>query len=170
VAERKRRTREHVIADLAVNHVERQVLLCGHTLQRIVHDYGLDALLTTFSRKGEAENGLVWMQVKATGHPDRLRQKDALAVRVERKHLLFWMGEVFPVIVVVYDVVRDRAHGLHVQEAFGGGKLFEAARSGARVTVRVPRAQVVDRDAIGEFRRRKLQSLVGFGKGGRRDA
>jgi hypothetical protein len=26
---RKRRTREHVIADLAVNHVERHALLCG---------------------------------------------------------------------------------------------------------------------------------------------
>jgi hypothetical protein len=40
--QRKTRTREHVIADLAVNHVERQVLLCGFTLERIVHDYGLD--------------------------------------------------------------------------------------------------------------------------------
>ena len=37
---RKRRTREHVIADLAVNHVERQALLCGFTIERVVHDYG----------------------------------------------------------------------------------------------------------------------------------
>lgn len=29
---RKRRTREHVIADLSVNHVERLVLLCGWTV------------------------------------------------------------------------------------------------------------------------------------------
>jgi hypothetical protein len=73
VAKRKRRTREHVIADLAMNHIERQVLLCGHTLQRTVHDYGLDAILTTFNSRGEAENGLVWLQVKATDHPDRLK-------------------------------------------------------------------------------------------------
>jgi len=110
----KRRTREHVIADLAVNHIERHVLLCGHTLQRTVHDYGLDAILTTFNGRGEAENGLVWMQVKATDHPDRLKGHDSLAVRVERKHLLFWMGELFPVIVVVYDAIGDRAYWLHV--------------------------------------------------------
>jgi hypothetical protein len=164
-AKRKRRTREHVIADLAVNHVERHVLLCGYTLQRTLHDYGLDAILTTFNSRGEAENGLVWMQVKATDHPDQLKQQNALAVRVERKHLLFWMGEVFPVIVVVYDATRDRAHWLHIQEEFSGGRLFEAARSGASLTVRVPMMQVLDRDAIGEFRQRKLRSQVHFKKG-----
>jgi hypothetical protein len=31
---RKRRTREHVIADLSVNHVERLVLRCGWTVER----------------------------------------------------------------------------------------------------------------------------------------
>jgi hypothetical protein len=98
---RKRRTREHVIADLAVNHVERQALLCGHTLQRIVHDYGLDAILTTFGRRGEAENGLVWIQVKATDRAARGKERGTLAVRIERKRLLFWMGELFPVIVAV---------------------------------------------------------------------
>ncbi len=163
---RKLRTLEHVIADLAVNHIERYVLLCGHTLQRIVHDYGLDAILTTFNGRGEAENGLVWLQVKATDHPDRLAQHDRLAVRVERKHLLFWMGELFPVIVVVYDATRDQAYWLHVQEEFGGGKIFEAARSGARLTLRVPMAQVLDGDAIGEFRRIKHQAQGGFSKGG----
>jgi hypothetical protein len=159
---RKRRTREHVIADLAVNHIERHVLQCGHTLQRTVHDYGLDAILTTFNGRGEVENGLVWMQVKATDHPDRFKKQDSLAVRVERKHLLIWIGELYPVIVVVYDATRDRAQWLHVQEEFGGGRIFEAARSGARATLRVPMAQGLDRDAIGEFRRLKLQAQGGF--------
>jgi hypothetical protein len=35
---RKTRTREHVIADLAVNHVERQVLLGGGTVERVARD------------------------------------------------------------------------------------------------------------------------------------
>lgn len=73
--ERKKRTRQHVIADLAVNHIERQVLLCGHTLQRIHHDYGLDGMLSTFGSRGQAENGLVWMQIKATDHLERLKRK-----------------------------------------------------------------------------------------------
>jgi hypothetical protein len=122
--------------------------------------------MTTFNRRGESENGLIWMQVKATDHPGRLQAQNALAVRVERKHLLFWMGELFPVLVVLYDATQDRAYWLHVQEEFGGGKLFEAARAGARLTLRVPRAQVLDRDAMGEFRRRKLQAQERFEKGG----
>lgn len=163
---RKRRTREHVIADLGVNHVERHVLQCGHTLQRTVHDYGLDAILTTFNGRGEPENGLVWLQVKATDHPERLKEQDALAVRVERKHLLFWIGELFPVIVVVFDATQARAYWVHIQDEFGGGKIFEAARSGVRLTLRVPMTQVLDRDAIGEFRRRKLRAGARFTKGG----
>jgi hypothetical protein len=163
----KRRTRAHGIADLAVNHIERHVLLCGHTLQRIVHDYGLDAMLTTFNRLGEAENALVWLQIKATDHPDRLQAQDALAVRVEREHLLFWTGEIFPVLVVVYDGTGDQAHWLHVREEFGGGKLFEAVRAGVRLTLRVPLAQVLDHDAIAEFRRGNARVLARFGEGGR---
>jgi hypothetical protein len=36
---RKRRTREHIIADLSVNHVERQLLLCGFTCDELRRDY-----------------------------------------------------------------------------------------------------------------------------------
>jgi hypothetical protein len=66
---RKRRTREHVIADLAVNHVERYVLRRGHTMQRIASDYGLDNFVITYGRTGAVENGLFWFQIKATDHP-----------------------------------------------------------------------------------------------------
>ncbi|MBL8867481.1 MAG: hypothetical protein JNK93_18130, partial [Planctomycetia bacterium] len=38
---RKRRTREHVIADMSANFVERKVLECGHVLEIRTKDYGL---------------------------------------------------------------------------------------------------------------------------------
>jgi hypothetical protein len=56
---RKVRTREHVIAELAVNHVERQALLCGYSVERVVHDYGIDLILFTYSPEGETENDTV---------------------------------------------------------------------------------------------------------------
>jgi hypothetical protein len=62
---RKRRTREHIIADLSVNHVERQVLLCGFTCQRIAQDYGIDLEVTTFTRSGYVEEGKILLQLKA---------------------------------------------------------------------------------------------------------
>ena len=46
--QRKRRTREHIIADLSVNHVERAILRAGHTTQRVLQDYGFDLYLTTY--------------------------------------------------------------------------------------------------------------------------
>lgn len=52
---RKRRTREHVIANLGVNFVERQALLCGFSVERVVHDYGTDLLLFTYDNDGSTE-------------------------------------------------------------------------------------------------------------------
>ena len=62
----KRRTREHVIADLSVNFVERQALLCGYVVERIIHDYGIDLEMITFNKAGEMEAGKILLQLKAT--------------------------------------------------------------------------------------------------------
>src|SRR6266404_3955568 len=105
----KRRTRQHVIADLGVNLVERQALLSGFVVNRVVHDYGIDLEITTFNRRGEVEPGKIWVQVKAT---DRLRLKSDesyLAYRVRRADLLYWLSEPLPVVLIVYDARQDRA-------------------------------------------------------------
>lgn len=65
-ARRKTRTRQHIIADLSVNHVERHILRCGWTAQRVSPDYGVDLVMATFNRRGEIENGDVRFQIKAT--------------------------------------------------------------------------------------------------------
>jgi hypothetical protein len=39
---KKRRTRQHVIADLGVNYVELQALQCGYLVERVARDYGID--------------------------------------------------------------------------------------------------------------------------------
>ena len=44
---RKRRTRSHIIADFSANFVEKQALICGYSVERIIHDYGVDLLLYT---------------------------------------------------------------------------------------------------------------------------
>lgn len=42
---RTRRTREHIIADLSMNHVERLIFRCGYSAERIEHDYGTDLVI-----------------------------------------------------------------------------------------------------------------------------
>ena len=76
---RKRRTREHVIADLSVNYLERLVLRCGWTVERSRHDYGIDLYMHTYNANGEVENGWIRFQVKAT---DRLKKNSVKRVIV----------------------------------------------------------------------------------------
>src|SRR5712692_9473690 len=119
-SEKKRRTRGHVISDLAANHVDRLVLLSGHTMHRITHDYGLDAAVTTYNAQGEVENGVIWMQFKASDRPKRTKDGSAFTARVQRKDLLHWMGELYPVILIIYDASQDRAFWLCIQEEYAG--------------------------------------------------
>jgi hypothetical protein len=84
----KRRTREHVIADLAVNHVEKQVLLGGAVVERVTHDYGIDLILFTYDSAGEIESSNVFIQVKSTERLTWLRKRGQVAFRLERAHLV----------------------------------------------------------------------------------
>src|SRR5690349_14417014 len=97
---RKKRTRQHVIADLGVNYVERQILMSGHTVERVVYDYGYDLLMFTFDASGYTESGYVGLQVKATEAV--LEDSDTLiTLPVQRAHLIQWLSERLPVILIV---------------------------------------------------------------------
>ena len=63
--------RQHIIADLSVNHIERQILRCGCSVERIQHDYGIDLVLFSYDARSEIEPGQIYMQLKATdpSHP-----------------------------------------------------------------------------------------------------
>jgi hypothetical protein len=57
----KTRTCEHVLADLSINYVERQVLQCGFSIDRVQHDYGYDLTMATYNHAGEVEPGAVYI-------------------------------------------------------------------------------------------------------------
>src|SRR5580698_5906216 len=105
---RKTRTRQHIIADLGVNYVERQILLAGYTLERITRDYGLDLNMTTFGLGGQIEGEMVWFQVKAPDNLQHAADETTVAVRVESADLRYWLMQLMPVILVLYDVKKDR--------------------------------------------------------------
>jgi hypothetical protein len=148
---RKTRTREHVIADLAVNHVERQVLLGGGTVERIVHDYGIDLVLFTYTSAGEIESSNVFIQVKATEKVTWLQDGERASVRLERSDLVAWLGQLLPVILVVYDATEDRAYWLHVQGYFAALPDFNLFRAGPKVTVHLDAKQILEPASIHQF-------------------
>jgi hypothetical protein len=147
---RKRRTRAHIISDLSVNYVEKCVLLCGWTVQRFSPDYGLDLLMTTFNRRGEIENGDVRLQIKATDSLRSISSRNAIAVRLEWRDVLYWLNEPLPVILVVYDAKSDQAWWLYLNEALRaeGGNV----PTKANLTVNVPLDNVLDSKAVRRFR------------------
>jgi hypothetical protein len=162
-ANRKRRTREHVIADLGVNHVERQALLSNFSIERIVHDYGVDALLFTYDRRGETQPVWVPIQIKATDHPRFVGQNRFISVRVERTDLRSWLANILPVILVVYDAQNEVAYWIYVQAYFGRQR-FGVGRGPGRVTIRIPTSQVFNPPAIRQivgYRDRMLARLEG---------
>ncbi len=151
----KIRTRQHVIADLAVNHLERQVLLCGYTGQRVQHDYGYDFTVVTYDQHGQIEGGVVFFQVKATDHVSLLRDGQTITWPVSRRDLKLWLSEAYPVILVLYDGSRDRAYWLYVQDYFAGYPTAELFAAGNELNVHIPSVQRVNRQSIRGIARQK---------------
>src|SRR4051794_29278032 len=112
---RKRRTRQHVIADLSINYIELHVLKCGFTAQRITNDYGLDLLVSVYNEHGEIQNSLFHIQAKATDRLKLAKSNTHISFRVSARDLEFWQNEVYPVILILYDAQTERAYWLYVQ-------------------------------------------------------
>jgi hypothetical protein len=148
---RKRRTRQHVIADLSVNHVERFAHRCGHSVERSRSDYGLDLTLFTYNRRGEVENGVVYLQLKATDRLPPRGNRNTIAVRVHRSDLLHWLAEPQPIILVAYDATADRAYWLYVQAYFEAMHGFRLSKIGESTTVHMDVRNVAGEDAIRKF-------------------
>jgi hypothetical protein len=158
--QRKRRTREHVIADLSANHVERQILLCGFSVERVRHDYGIDLILSTYNEAGEGERGDILLQLKATDHLQIVARGQFVSYRLERADLHSWLEEPFPLILVVYDAPADRAYWLYLQAYFGRQPGFDVERVPRTVTVHIPTTNVLDPAAIRTFARYRDQVLA----------
>lgn len=140
----KRRTRGHVIADMSVCFVEWQALQCGFAVERVFHDYGIDLEIDTFNDRGEAEPGTILVQVRATDGLVIRPKQAAIPCRVERAHLLRWLSELEPVILVVFDAKKVKAFWVCVQECFAGPEAFGRLATRKTVTVYVPTANRVD--------------------------
>jgi hypothetical protein len=160
VPRKKRRTREHVIADLSANHVERHPLLAGYTAERRVHDYGIDLTVLTFDAQGNTEPGEIKVQLKATDRLKLVARGQMVACRIERVDLRAWLHEPMPVILVVYDAAADVAYWLYVQEHFQQQPRFNPNRGPADVTIRIPRTNVVNTAAMQHFARCRNRLLA----------
>jgi hypothetical protein len=154
---RKQRTRQHVIADLSVHHVERFILEQGHTAHRLGSDYGYDLLMNTFDERGFVEPGSVCFQFKAKETLDATERSNAYDLDIRDYNL--WIREKIPVIFILYDASRRRAYWLAIQEYFRTDTSRQPRKGARSVRIRLPRRQVVNGRAIAKMRAMKGAAL-----------
>ena len=153
---RKRRTREHIIADLGVHLVEGVVLECGWTAERFDHDYGYDLSIYTYDAEGYAEAGALLIQVKATESLLTQSNDEFLSWTLNVRDLRLWREEVAPVILIVVDVLAKNAYWLYIQEAFS---LQETLDNRLYIRCRISRQNRLTTDVLAELRQKK-QALL----------
>lgn len=161
---RKQRTRSHVLADLSANYVERYALLCGYSVERFVHDYGIDLALYTYNAEGEVENGAIYVQLKATDAARTLQDQKTIALEVERSDLEYWLTEPMPVILILYDSRAVTAYWLYIQSYLEGQTGFDLSATGRTLTVHLSKEAVLDEAAMrrfGHFRDEVLRQVWG---------
>ncbi|HVS38600.1 MAG TPA: DUF4365 domain-containing protein [Gemmataceae bacterium] len=154
---RKRRTRQHVIADLGVHHMERFILEEGHTAQRLGSDYGYDLVMWTFDGQGYAEPGAVYFQLKAMETLEESGTTYLFDLDIRDYNL--WVREEAPVFLVLFDATRRRANWLAVQQYFKADLARRPKKGAKSVRIRVPKRQVVNRRAVAKMRELKRATI-----------
>jgi hypothetical protein len=108
---RKQRTRAHIIEDLGFNHVERQILYAGFTVNRIVHnDYGYDSVVYTFNEQGEISSFIFHIQLKSTDHILLSSNKKTVIFDLSKRDLELWLSGSIKLILVLYDAEKEMAY------------------------------------------------------------
>lgn len=157
-APRKRRTRQHVIADQSVNYVERFILDEGHTTQRLTADYGYDLLLFTYDAQGYPEPGVAFLQLKAS---ETLKQSGSTYVfDLDIRDYNLWMVGDAPVFLVLFDAVRRKACWIHVQRYFRDDASRRPKKGAKTIRIRVPTRQAFGRRAVAAMRELMQQAKL----------
>ena len=157
---KKQRTREHVIADLSVNYVERFALLCGYTIEPFRKDYGYDLNLYTYTDDGEIENGNIYIQLKATDHLHLVNHGQAISFPLNKKDLQTWLEEPLPAILIIYDAINNCAYWLYIQAYFEQLSHFDMNLVNQSYTINIPIENQVDIASMRQFAQFKQHVLL----------
>ena len=149
----KKRPRSHVIAEMGINFLERQVLRRGHQLRRVPHpEYGTDAQMHHWSQvTREPESGFIEFQVKATDSLKFVDYNKSVTCRVTLSDLHYWVHIIeSPVVLVLYDAQKHRGFWLDVQHYIEQGRDFEEDQDEA--IIRIPVGNKLTVRAVDRFR------------------
>jgi hypothetical protein len=161
-APRKQRTRQHIIADLSVNHVERIILEEGHSVESLGSDYGYDLVMRTHDSEGFIEAGSVLFQLKSSDNLAALGGMYSFDIDIRDYNL--WRAEVMPVVLILFDAIARRAYWLPIQRYFRENPLRRPRTGAKTIRVHVSQRQSVNRRAIRQMRTAKEEIVTSLGR------
>ena len=149
----KLRTRQQIIEDLALNHIERQILLSGNVLKRkgdIEYDY--DGAIVTFDEEGQINNLSLMVQLKSTDGIQLSPKKAGFDVDLSKQDLERWLSTETPVLLILYDAQQDIAYFTDLQTYFNeNGHLLKNVRK--FVTISLSPSWIFNKAAILELQK-----------------
>jgi len=155
---RKQRTRQHIIADMSINHVEYHALKCGFSVERIEADYGYDLQIYCYNDNGEFENGVIYLQLKSTDNIDRYKRKQGFSYSFEISHLNIWINEPMPVIIVLFDAANEKAYWVYLQTVIKDTDISK--NSGQKyLTIFFPENNIVNNGSVRKWKMYKDRIL-----------
>lgn len=159
----KTRPRSHVIGEMGVNFLERQVLRRGHQLRRVPQpEYGTDAQMHHWTADGRPERGFIEFQVKATDTLKFVDNQRSVTCRVTLCDLHFWHYIIEqPVVLVLYDAEKHRGFWVDIQESIQGRE-FEEDQDEA--IIRIPTSNKLTLRAVDRFRQLSLDRTASLKK------
>lgn len=149
--ERKRRTREHALAELCANHAERVALRCNLSALRIDDGAGITLALFTYTNDGTLEDGQVFLLAKGTDDSDALVQRGAINLPLDRAEVSLWLQEPMPCMVILYDSKADAAYWTYLQAQFENQQEPHFNDSDETLLVKIDRRHVMNEDAVLRF-------------------
>jgi hypothetical protein len=155
----KLRVRQHIIADLSANYVERLALYNGYSVEVFEKDYGYDLNIYTYNSKGEFENGNIFIQLKATDKIKIVNNNSDVAFSMRKQDLWTWYDEVFPVIIVIYDAIKEEAYWVFLQRYLRNLPNFNLSTVKKYFTLNIPLANRMDKNVFSDFRGYKISIL-----------
>jgi Domain of unknown function (DUF4365) len=144
---RKQRTRQHIIEDLSFNHIEKQILLAGFTMNRNSNDYGIDGYIQTFRHTGEIHEKTIDFQLKSTDNIQYLEKKQAHTFDLSIDDLEFWLSKDRQMLLILYDAQKDIAYYIDLAIYFQKNRK-SLAEINKFVRVYLPIHQVLNPQAV----------------------
>jgi hypothetical protein len=126
----------------------------------VTSDYGYDAFIFTFDGRGRIENGLVYVQLKAT---DKLRlsaDRRRVLYSISTRDIRLWQDEFMPVYLVLYDANANVAYWVYLQQYLVRRRIRAARLNTNSLTIEIEVSTTLSTATIRTWRDDKRKAIA----------